>query len=162
RLPFHVVSSDWQESDQVLAGIITDFGAPTSPVAFGGRGEFDGVMLGAFRAPRVEGRFSGDGLLAFDTLWGGGQGQIVFEDKSITGPDGRVRLGDAEIVADGRFSTGYPREDGGEEIDARFRVTRRDVDSLRHAFGIDEYPVSGLLSGDFHLTGQYQRPIGFG
>ena len=29
RLPFHVTSSDWQESDQLLAGIITDFGSPT-------------------------------------------------------------------------------------------------------------------------------------
>ena len=33
---------------------MTDFGAPTGPVAFGGRGEFDGVMLGPFRSPRVE------------------------------------------------------------------------------------------------------------
>ena len=40
--------------------------------------------------------------------------------------------------------------------------SRRDLDSLRHAFGIDDYPVSGLLSGEFHLTGEYQRPLGFG
>ena len=45
-----------------------------------------------------------------------------------------------EIRADGLFSLGYPREDGGEEINARIRVARRDLDSLRHAFGIDEYP----------------------
>ena len=42
------------------------------------------------------------------------------------------------------------------------RVARRDLDSLRHAFGIDEYPVSGRLSGEFHLTGAYERPVGFG
>ena len=55
RFAFHVTSSDWQESDQVLAGIITDFGSPTGGVAFGGRGEFDGVMTGAFssRASRA-------------------------------------------------------------------------------------------------------------
>ncbi len=162
RLPFKVVSADWQESDQVLAGIITDFGAPTRPVPFGGRGTFDGVMLGPFRNPRVEGRFVGESLRAFDTLWGDGDAQIVFENKYITVTGGRVRMGDSEITAEGRFSTGYPREDGGEEIDARVRLSRRDVDSLRHAFGIDEYPVSGRLSGDFHLTGQYQRPVGFG
>jgi len=162
RLPFRVVSGDWQESDQVLAGIISDFGAPTRPVAFGGRGTFDGVMLGPFRDPRVEGRFVGESLRAFDTLWGDGDAQIVFENKYITVTGGRVRHDGSEILAEGRFSTGYPREDGGEEIDARFRLTRRDVDSLRHAFGIDEYPVSGLMSGDFHLTGQYERPVGFG
>src|SRR5581483_11724929 len=48
RIGFHVTSRDWQESDEVLAGIITDFGSRTGPVAFGGRGEFDGVMTGAF------------------------------------------------------------------------------------------------------------------
>src|SRR6185295_4949875 len=153
---------DWQESDQVLAGIISDFGAPTRPVAFGGRGTFDGVMLGAFRNPRVEGRFAGESLRAFDTLWGNGDGHVVFENRYINVTGGRVRFGDSEITAEGRFSTGYPRDDGGEELDARFRVVRRDVDSLRHAFGIDDYPVSGFLSGDFHLTGQYEHPVGFG
>ena len=70
RLPFHVVSGDWQESDQVLVGIIKDFGGSAHAVEFGGRGEFDGVMTGAFRSPRVEGTFAGDDLRAFDTLWG--------------------------------------------------------------------------------------------
>src|SRR5262249_38376366 len=31
-----------------------------------------------------------------------------------------------------------------------------------HAFSIDDYPVTGRLSGDFHLTGEYERPFGFG
>jgi hypothetical protein len=162
RLPFHVTSSDWQESDQVLAGIISDFGSPTGAVPFAGRGEFDGVMIGAFRAPRVEGLFTGEDLRAFDTLWGDGSAQITVENRYVTVKDGAVRSGDSEIRADGLFSLGYPREDGGEEINARIRVARRDLDSLRHAFGIDEYPVSGLLSGEFHLTGAYQRPVGFG
>jgi translocation and assembly module TamB len=162
RIAFHVTSSDWQESDQVLAGIISDFGSPTGPVPFGGRGEFDGVMLGPFRNPRVEGTFTGEDLRAFDTLWGDGGGRIVFENKYVTVAGGRIQLADSQIEADGRFSTGYPRADGGEEIDARFRVTRRDLNSLRHAFQIDDYPVSGLLSGEFHLTGHYERPIGFG
>ena len=162
RLPFHVTSRDWQESDQVLAGIISDFGSPTGAVPFAGRGEFDGLMTGAFRAPRVEGLFTGEDLRAFDTLWGDGSAQITVENRYVTVKDGAVRSGDSEIRADGLFSLGYPREDHGEEINARIRVTKRDLDSLRHAFGIDEYPVSGLLSGEFHLTGAYQRPVGFG
>jgi translocation-and-assembly-module (TAM) inner membrane subunit TamB-like protein len=162
RLPFHVTSSDWQESDEVLAGIISDFGSPASAVPFAGRGEFDGVMTGAFRAPRVEGLFTGEDLRAFDTLWGSGSAQIVVENRYVNVKDGIVRSGDSEIRADGLFSLGYPREDRGEEINARIRVARRDLDSLRHAFGIDEYPVSGLLSGEFHLTGAYERPVGFG
>ena len=162
RLPFHVTSRDWQESDQLLAGIITDFGSPKRPVLFGGRGQFDGTMTGAFRSPRIEGTFTGQGMRAFDTLWGDGSARIVVEDSYVNVTDGVVRHGDSEIRADGRFALGYPRDDGGEEINTRMRLTRRDIDSLRHALGIDDYPVSGLVSGEFHLTGRYERPIGFG
>jgi translocation and assembly module TamB len=162
HLPFHVVSDDWQESDRLLAGIMTDFGSPAHAVEFYGRGEFDGVMTGAFRRPRVEGEFTGKDVVAFDTVWGSGGARIVVQNSYVDVTDGLMRLGDSEIHADGRFSLGYPRDDGGEEIDARFRAVRRDLDSLRHAFNIDEYPVTGLLSGDFHLTGQYERPLGFG
>jgi hypothetical protein len=159
---FHVTSGDWQESDQLLTGILTDFGSPTRAVTFGGRGEFDGSMTGAFRQPRVEGLFTGENLRAWDTLWGSGSGRIVVENSYVTVRDSSIRLGDSEIRADGRFSLGYPRRDGGEQIDARFRVTGRDLDGVRHAFEIDDYPVSGRLSGEFHLTGEYQRPLGFG
>jgi hypothetical protein len=162
RIAFHVTSRDWQESDQVLAGILTDFGSRTGPVTFGGRGEFDGVMTGPFRRPRVEGDFTGADLWAWDTLWGSGTAHIVIENGYVNVRNGVVRLAGSEINADGLFSLGYPRDDGGEEIDARFRVVRRDLTGLRHAFQIDEYPVAGLLSGEFHLTGGYQRPMGFG
>ncbi|HEY7292912.1 MAG TPA: translocation/assembly module TamB domain-containing protein [Vicinamibacterales bacterium] len=162
RMPFHVTSSDWQESDQLLAGIITDFGSPTGPVAFGGRGEFDGVFTGPFRRPRVEGNFKGDGLRAFDTSWGSAAGHITVQNSYVTVKDAAISKGDSAIHVDGLFSIGYPRDDAGEEIDARFRVERGNVEALRHAFQIDDYPVTGKLSGEFHLTGEYARPLGFG
>lgn len=162
HLGFHVVSDDFQEADEVLAGILTDFGSHTGPVPFGGRGEFDGQMTGPFRRPRVEGEFAGDDLRAWDTQWGAGSAHIAYENNYIDVRNGVVRLDGSEIRADGRFTTETPREDGGEEINARFRVSRRDLVSLRHAFQLDDYPLNGRLSGEFHLTGQYARPIGFG
>ena len=159
---FHVVSGDWQESDEVLAGILTDFGARTGAVSFGGRGEFDGDMTGSMRRPRVEGTFTGEDMRAWDTNWGDGEAHIVVENNYLTVGDGVIRDGASEIRAEGLFSLGYPRRDGGEEINARFRVDKRDLDGLRHAFELDDWPVSGQLSGEFHLTGDYQRPIGFG
>jgi hypothetical protein len=159
---FHVVSGDWQESDEVLAGILTDFGARTGPVAFGGRGEFDGGMTGPFNRPRVEGVFTGEDMRAWDTLWGDGSAHIVVENSYVTVSDGLVRSGDSEIRAEGLFSLGYPRKDDGEELNARFRVTNRDLDTLRHAFELDAWPVSGKLTGEFHLTGAYQHPVGYG
>jgi hypothetical protein len=162
RFAFHVTSRDWQESDQLLAGLLTDFGSRTSAFAVGGRGQFDGVMTGAIRKPRVEGIFSVEDLRAWDTLWGTGAGKAVIENSYVRVTEGIVRRGTSEIRGDGLFSLGYPRDDGGEEIDARFRVARRDLDSLRHAFKLDDYPVTGQLSGEFHLTGPYEHPLGFG
>jgi hypothetical protein len=162
HIAFRVLSADWQESDQLLAGIMTDFGSRTGPVAFGGRGQFDGLMTGAFRRPRVEGDFAGERLRGFDAVWGDANGHVVVENSYVAVKDAVVRNGDSEIRVDGLFSLGYPRDDGDEEIDARFRVVRRDIDSLRHVFQIDDYPVSGRLSGEFHLTGQYEHPLGFG
>jgi hypothetical protein len=162
RFPFHVTSSDWQESDQVLVGIMADFGAPKGPVAFGGRGEFDGTMTGPFRNPRVEGLFSGEDLRAFDVLWGSGTARIVVENSYVRVNDGIIRHDGSEMRVDGLFLLGFAQGDGREEIDARIRIVRRDIDTLRHAFGIDGYPVAGTLSGEFHLTGDYRRPIGFG
>jgi TamB, inner membrane protein subunit of TAM complex len=162
RFQFRVTSRDFQESDQLLAGILTDFGAPTGAVAFGGRGDFAGTMTGSFRRPRVEGVFRGENLRAWDTVWGTGSGRIVVENNYISVADGVIRRNGSEIRADGLFSLGYPRRDGGDEIDARFRIVRRDVASLRHAFAIDDYPLLGALTGEFHLTGKYEKPLGFG
>jgi hypothetical protein len=140
RLPFHVTSSDWQESDQVLAGIISDFGSPTGAVPFAGRGEFDGVMTGAFRAPRVEGLFTGEDLRAFDTLWGDGSAQITVENRYVTVKDGAVRAGDSEIRADGLFSLGYPREDRGEEPEHE------------ESGGLPTHDPPRLIENDYHFN----------
>src|SRR5262249_35292794 len=74
---FPATSAELQESDEVLVGIMRDFGSHAGPVAFGGRGEFDGVMTGALGRPRVEGEFTGDDLRGFDTLWGFATGHVV-------------------------------------------------------------------------------------
>ena len=50
----------------------------------------------------------------------------------------------------------------GEEINARVRLTDRPIADLRHAFLLDDYPVDGRLSGEFHLYGKFETPFGFG
>ncbi len=161
-IPFHVTSADWEESDRVLAGIMTAFGAETGAVAVGGTGEFDGVMRLAFNHPRVEGHFRGDRMRAWDVTWGRGTGDLVIEDGYVTLTNARVTDGRALIETDGRFALGYPRKDGGEEINARIHATRCPLTDLRHAFVLDEWPLEGRMSGEFHLYGKYEAPLGFG
>ena len=161
-IPFHVTSLDWQESDRVLAGIMTAFGARTKAVPVGGAGTFDGTMLLSFQRPRIEGRFTGERLRAWDVEWGNATGDLVIEDGYVALTNARVAEGDSLIETEGRFALGYPRRDGGEEINARVHVTRRAISDLRHAFQLHDYPVDGKLSGEFHLYGKYETPFGFG
>jgi hypothetical protein len=161
-IPFHVTSLDWLESDRVLAGIMTAFGSPTGAVPIGGSGEFDGVMLLGFTRPRIEGTFTGERMRAWDTLWGSGTAQVVIENSYVTVTESAITDGASVIRTDGKFSLGYPRRDNGEEINARVRITRRPLADLRHAFELDDYPVEGVVSGEYHLYGKYETPFGFG
>lgn len=162
QIPFHVSSADWQDSDRIFAGLLTAFGAPTRAIPIGGYGTFDGVMLNAFRRPRIEGQFSGEQMRAFDVVWGAVRGDAVIENSYADVKNVVVTAGASTVRADGRFSLGFPRRDGGEQIDAIVRLERRPIADLRRAFGVDDYDLDGLLSGEFHVFGEYQRPLGFG
>ena len=162
RIGFHVTSADWQESDRLFAAVLTAFGSRTGVIPVGGYGTFDGVMVNSFRRPRIEGTFAAGGMRAFDVVWGPARGRAVIEDAYADVGNLVVGAPDRAIRVDGRFSLGFPRRDGGEEINARIRLAGRPVAQLRHAFGIDDYDVDGLLSGEFHVFGEYRRPYGFG
>jgi hypothetical protein len=162
ELPFHVTSANWQESDRLLAGVMTAFGAPSRAVRMDGVGEFDGVLTGAFRRPRVSGRFRGRAMQAFDVVWGDAEGDVVVENAYANVSRTVIARGDSRMLVNGQFSLGFPRRDGGEEIDARIRLERRPVADLLDAFDLEDYPVGGLLTGDFHVYGPYLRPFGFG
>src|SRR5690606_32309062 len=95
RIPFHVTSADWQASDRLLAGLLTAFGAPTSAIPVGGSGTFDGVMLGEFRDPRIEGTFAGERMRAFDVVWGTVAGEVVIEDAYADVAQALVTHGDS-------------------------------------------------------------------
>ncbi|MGE3274156.1 MAG: translocation/assembly module TamB domain-containing protein [Vicinamibacterales bacterium] len=162
RLPFHVTSTNWQASDRLLAGLMTAFGADTRAIPVDGVGVFDGVMLGAFRRPRIEGRMEAQAMRAWGVTWGGVSGDVVIDNAYASVSNTVIRDGRSEIRVDGQFSLGFPRSDGGEEIDARVRVEGRPVQDFLDAFDLEDYPVSGEVSGDFHLYGAYTQPLGYG
>src|SRR5690606_12854682 len=101
-------------------------------------------------------------LRAWDVRWGRAAGSLVIENSYVDISDAEVEQDGARMVVNGRFALGFPRRDGGEEIDARIQAHGWPVADLRHAFAIDDYPVDGALSGDFHVLGKYQGPDGFG
>ena len=162
RIPFHVTSLDWQESDRVFAAILTAFGSPTSAIPIGGYGEFDGVMLNTFAKPRIEGTFTGERMRAWDVVWGRGTAKFAVENSYAYVSESSLVSGDSVINASGTFSLGYPRRDGGEQINAHVKLQRRPMAELRHAFALDDWPIEGLVSGEYHLYGNYETPFGVG
>ena len=162
QIDFHVTSADWQESDRVFAGSLTAFGAPTGVFPVGGHGMFDGAMLNNVRSPRIEGRFAGERMRAFDVVWGTVTGFAAIENSYADVSDTLITDGDSVMHADGRYSLGFPRDDGGEEIDARILLTDRPLADLRHAFELDDYDMDGSFSGEFRVFGAYLTPFGFG
>src|SRR5688572_1256604 len=162
RIPFNVTSTDLQESDRALAGMMMAFGAPTRPIPVGGTAEFSGVMTEALNRPRVEGHFVAKDMRAFDVAWSEGEAGLVIQNSYVDVTGGRMQKDAGEVVVNGRFSLGFPRRDKGEEINGRIRVTKWTATDFKHAFDIDDYDIEGLVSGEYHLYGPYQGPFGFG
>jgi hypothetical protein len=165
NVPFHVTSHDWQSSDRLFAAILSNFTRKaTGAIEVGGQGTFDGVMTKAFNAPRIEGRFAADNMWAWHETWGHATGEIVVEDRYLTVKNGHVdHSSGGTVLTSGRFSLGYPREDGGEQIDAQIRAERMPIAPLRRAFGLIDWPFEGTLAlADLHLRGEYEKPSGSG
>jgi hypothetical protein len=162
RLPFHVTSTNWQESHRFLVGVMTMVATPTASVPLDGLGEFDGVILGDLANPRVEGTFAGREMRAWDVTWGAIAGRAVIENSYAHLTDVVVTNGHARMDIDGTFALGYPRRDGGDEIDARIRATEWPLTDYRAAFELHDYPVFGSVGGEIRLYGKYETPFGFG
>ena len=79
-------------------------------------------------------------MRAWDVEWGSAVGRVVVENGYADVRETTITSGDSTITADGRFSLGFPRRDGGEEVNAQVRLTRRPIKDLRHAFLLDRYP----------------------
>ena len=151
-----------EDLSRFLAGLLTSFGSPTKAIEIGGYGTFDGVMTGSFKAPRIEGDFTGESMRAWRVDWGRVRGHAVIENSYADVKDVVITQPGSRLLADGRFSLGYPRRDLGEEINARIRIENRPVADLKHAFLLDDYRLEGRFTGEFHVLGAYTRPFGFG
>src|SRR5690606_21421513 len=127
RMPFVVSSADWQESYRTFATVRTALGTPTTTIDVSGYGTFDGVLLGAVRQPHIEGTFDTHRMRAWDVEWGDASGHAVIAEGYAEVTDATIVAGDSRIEADGRFSLGFPREDGGEELNARVRIVERPL-----------------------------------
>lgn len=143
--------------------MLTAFGSKTKVIPVDGYGTFDGTMLDSFRRPRIVGTFKGEDIRAFDVTWGSVTGDATIENSYADVTNVVVSSsGGSTINVDGKFSLGYPRRDGGEQIHAHISINGRPVADLKHAFDIDDYDFSGTMSGAFDVTGDYERPFGSG
>ena len=163
RIPFEVASSNWQESDRLMAAVMTAAGAPTDPFAVDGYGTLDGILLGDLALPRIEAAFAGGGVRAWNVEWGAGRGEFLVENAYLDVIRGEFRRGDGVLRVDGQFSLARPRNDGGEEMNALVQLESFPAASIRAAFGLREgYLIDGPATGEMRLYGAYRRLFGVG
>ena len=112
----------------------------------------------------MAGHFAGEAVKAWGTRWGRTAGDIVIENSYVTVSGGTIgETADRRILVDGRYSLGFPRKDGGEEINGHIRVQHWPLSDLRHAFNLDDWSVDGTVGdADLRLTAKYQNPLGAG
>ncbi|MEO6223593.1 MAG: translocation/assembly module TamB domain-containing protein, partial [Vicinamibacterales bacterium] len=162
NIPFRVVSTAWQESDRLLAAVLTAFGSRTSPIEIGGRGVFEGAMTRWFSRPLITGHFVGERMRAWNVLWGAGAADVTVENSYVSVANSSIGDGQRKIVADGKYSLGFPRADGGEEIDARITVDRWPLTDFKTFFELQDWPIEGTVFSDVQIYGRYRGPQGFG
>lgn len=160
-IPFEVKSADWQESDRLLASMMTAFGRPTGEMTVGGYGTMVGEMRDDFFSPVVEALFDGDDVTAWNVDWGHGEGSLVVQRGILDVTDGIFSDSNASVRVNGLFAIGRVA-DGVEEMDASFELDGIPAQHVRDAFSIEGYPIDGPLYGDIRLYGEYRRPFGFG
>ena len=114
--------------------------------------------------PRIEGHFDGDRMWAWGSVWGKATADIAIENGYLDVINGRIAHGETgSIATSGRYALGYPRADGGDEINATVRVQDIPLEALRYAFQLNDWPVEGqLAAADLKLTGRYEKPGGTG
>ena len=121
---------------------MTAAGARTRPVVVGGSGHVrrphDRPLQGAAHRRAVRGPQPA-GL-------GRERGEppvrpLVVENSYVDIADAEIENGAGPHARAGRFSLGFPRRDGGEEMRARIQMFDWPVRDLRHAFVLDDYPV---------------------
>ena len=164
RFPFRVASHDWQESDRLLAAIMTAVGGPTRAVEVQGRGTFAGEMTGTFSSPHVDGRFQGESLHVWDVTWGTAVADIAIEGGYVDITNSRIlgRETEAVIVPKGRFALGF-REDAAEEIAAQVVISNWPMEDLKVAFGLEDWSMDGTVGlADLNLRGEYREMYGSG
>ena len=163
-MKFKATSHDWQRSDRLFTALMSNIGRPTGAIEVGGRGTFDGTLTRSFANPRIAGAFDGRAMYAWKEVWGRATGNLIVEDRYLFLTDAVVlHPGGGRIVTSGKYSLGFPRADGRDEIDAHIRAENMPLEPLKNAFTLMEWPIEGRLAmADIRLTGRYERPGGGG
>jgi translocation and assembly module TamB len=164
NMPVHLTSYDAQESDRLLAAILTERGSATNVIPVGGAFTFDGKLTESFAALRAAGRFAGESIYAFKNTWGRTTGDIVLHDNGVDITNGLVTgaAPGSRLDIDGRFALGYRKEPTVEEMRATIHVEKWPVADFKQSFDLIDWPVDGTGTADLKLAGPYKRLVGDG
>lgn len=158
-----------------LQPVIAAFSPGTRiPVEVSGRASFNGVIFGKLKGPSARGHLD---IENFDTVleaasspskaahrahWDSFTGDILYSPSMLSAQNGVLKRGKAQAA----FSGSVGLKNGGfdentSQITAVLRVENASISDLQPLFGLN-YPITGDLNTDLHVTGTLHNLRGSG
>jgi translocation and assembly module TamB len=146
---------DWNDFIHAVAGHLP--GTPEASVVAGGSLEWTGKIIGSTDGRTFQGHFHGQDLhydkIRLDSM----DGDMAYSPSELLISHGRARRGGMEATVDGNLElknwTFLPESQWSSEIS----LEKVPLENLEQLGGVN-YPVSGLLTGQFHGRGTRAEP----
>jgi translocation and assembly module TamB len=132
-------------------------GSPDATRALSGALHWDGKITGPLGGPTFQGHLRGDHIqydtVALDTL----EGDVTYSPEGLTFENARAHRGqmDVALTATLELTDWSFRPENTWSVDAS--VEKTPVDAVQQLLEVS-YPVTGLLSGQFHARGTRAQP----
>ncbi len=126
-----------------------------------GATEFSGHVTGAPSDPQIVGRLTGRQLVVDETQWSSLQtdlslnpSALKLENLVLTGTQGQIR-------ANVQLPLTRWALERDEALSVQAKIQTIPVATIQQAASTT-YPVKGVLSGEVHITGSFDQPVGSG
>jgi autotransporter translocation and assembly factor TamB len=158
-LDFRLRSEDLTEVDRLFQNFVAATGGQPEPLGIGGSGSVEGHLEGTWGNPDVTARVTAEQAHYAGVLWGSVRGDVDIRDGAFVFHPLEVSDGEAGVTLEG--SAAFREVPGRPTFDLRIAARRYPLSRLLDYLDLD-YPVEGLVTGAFPISGSRESLTGGG